>query len=206
MDGMQPTGRWRDDLRHAVKVLVDGGVVAFATDTLYGLAVDPRSAQAIARLFAVKEREPGHAVPLIAADEQQVQQAGEWPVPAQRLAAAFWPGPLSLVLPASTSIHRDVQAADGSIAVRVPRSDAARALAAAFGFCITSTSANLSGQPPTNSPAVVRATIGARIDFLLDSGDAPGGAPSTIVDARQQPPRLVRAGAVPWDRVLESLQ
>ena len=180
--------------------------MAYATDTLYGLAVDPRSAVAVAKLFTVKQREFGQAIPLIAADERQAELAGAFTPIAWRLARAFWPGPLSIVIPGTGRIDRQVTAADGTVAVRVPDSAVARDLARAFDFCITATSANLSGQPATASAAIVRAALADRIDYILDTGDAPGGEPSTIVDARTQAPRLVRAGRVPWDRVLESLE
>ena len=193
-------------IRRAVEVLRGGGVVAFPTDTLYGLAVDPRLAMAVGKLFAVKRRDPGQAIPLIAADEAQASLAGRFTDSARRLARAFWPGPLSIILDATPAIDRQLIAADGSIAVRVPGSEIARELAREFGFCITATSANLSGAPPTASPDVVRSTLSAGVDYLLDGGDAPGGAPSTIVDVRERIPRLIRAGAVPWNRVLESLE
>ena len=195
-----------DGIARAVEVLRGGGVVAYATDTLYGLAVDPRSAAAVAKLFTVKQREVGRAIPLIAADEQQAELAGEFTPLARRLARAFWPGPLSIVIRGTDRLDPQVKAGDGTIAVRVPAAPGARALAEAFGFCITATSANLSGQPPTSSAAIVRATLGDRLDDILDDGDAPGGEPSTIVDARGGSPRLVRAGVVPWERVLESLE
>lgn len=193
-------------VHRACEALSAGGVVAYPTDTLYGLAANPRSASAVSRLFAVKAREAGHAIPLIAADEAQAALAGEFTDAVRRLARAFWPGPLSIILQARPDVDRGVVANDGTIAVRVPDSEIARALARDFGYCITATSANLSGKPPTASAAVVRATLGGRVDYILDAGDAPGGAPSTIVDVRQGVPRLVRAGAVPWDRVLESLE
>lgn len=193
-------------LEHAAGVLRRGGVVAYPTDTLYGLAADPRSAAAVAKLFTVKERTPGHAIPLIAADLAQVEEAAVMTALAYRLAHSFWPGPLSLVLQARPGIVTSIRAADHSIAIRIPASDPARALARAAGFCITSTSANLSGQPPTADPLVLRRAMGERLDDLLDGGMAPGGLPSTIVDARGPVVSLVRAGAVPWERVLESLQ
>lgn len=193
-------------VERAAAILRRGGVVAYATDTLYGLAADPRSADAVARLFRVKDRDAGHAVPLIAADSEQVSEAAVMSPIGERLAQAFWPGPLSLVLDARPAISPQVQAADGSIAIRIPQSDIARALARAFGFCITATSANLSGEPPTADPIEVALSLDSRIDFVLDRGMAPGGAPSTIVDTRGPTVRLVRAGAVPWERVLESLE
>ena len=195
-----------EGIARAVEILRAGGVVAYPTDALYGLAVDPRSPDAAARLFAVKRREPGHAIPLIAADERQAAQAGAFTPNARQLAQAFWPGPLSIVLRATPAIDPQLLAADGTIAVRVPNSDVARALAVGLGFCITATSANLSGAPATASAVIVHATLADRVDYILDTGDAPGGEPSTIVDVRDEVSRLVRAGAVPWKRVLESLE
>jgi len=190
----------------ACVILRAGGVVAFPTDTFYGLAADPRNPGAVARLFAIKGRAAGQAVPVIAADEAQAADAVHFDDRALRLSRAFWPGPLSLVLPARAVICGDVKAADGTVAVRVPAADGARSLARAFGFCITATSANYSGdEPMTSAPAVSRA-LGGVLDLVLDGGDTAGGAPSTLVDLREESPRLVRAGAIAWDRVLRSLE
>lgn len=195
-----------DDLARAIDVLRRGGVVAYPTDTLYGLAVDPRRQDALEKLFAVKGRPAAMAVPLIAADTQQALAAGHFGVPELRLAQAFWPGPLSIVVPAAPGICRRALGDGETVAVRVPAHAVGRALAAGLGFCITATSANRSGEPPTARPGDVAASLGARIDLLLDDGPAPGGAPSTIVAMGPDGPRLVRAGALAWDRVLKSLQ
>jgi L-threonylcarbamoyladenylate synthase len=189
-----------------VDVLRRGGVVAYPTDTLYGLAVDPASDAAVARLFAVKARDRSQAVPLIAADLDQARTAGELGAGELRLASAFWPGPLALVVRAREPLSRAVAAPDGTIAIRVPALPLARALAAAFGACLTATSANRSGEPPAASPEAVAATLGDRIDLLVDGGAAPGGPPSTIVAMRDGVPTLVRSGATAWERVLESLK
>jgi L-threonylcarbamoyladenylate synthase len=199
---MERTG----DVARAVEVLRNGGVVAYATDTLYGLAVDPRSRAAVARLFMVKGRQPGHAIPLIAADLAQAEGVATFDDLAQRLAGAFWPGPLSLVLDARPGLDEALLAEDHSVAIRVPGAVVARALAAGFGGCITATSANLSGHPAPATPDEVTRQLADRIDLLLDTGPAAGGAPSTIVDTRGGSLRLARAGAVAWDRVLRSVQ
>jgi L-threonylcarbamoyladenylate synthase len=195
-----------EDLERAVDVLRDGGVVAYPTDTVYGLAVDPRSADAVRRLFAVKARQAGHAVPVIAADFEQVEKAAAFDPQSARAARAFWPGPLSLILPGKGAFRPEILAGDGSVAVRVPAQALARALADGLGFCITATSANLSGEPPAATASAVAQSLGDRIDFVLDGGHSPGGAPSTIADLRGGAPRLVRAGAIEWDRVLRSIQ
>ena len=193
-------------VREAVDVLRRGGVVAYPTDTLYGLAVDPRSDAAVERLFAVKGRERRQAIPLIAADSEQAALAGRLTPEASRLARAFWPGPLSIVVEAQPLLSAAVISEDGTIAVRVPAHPLACELARAFRFCVTSTSANLSGHPATASPDVVAATLADRVDLLLDGGTAPGGPPSTMLAFRDGAPVLLRAGAIAWERVLKFLE
>ena len=194
------------DIARAAGVLRRGGVVAFPTDTFYGLAVDPRNAAAVQRLFAVKGREAAKASPLIAASLEQARDAVVFDERAEGLAAHFWPGPLSLVLPARSPVCRDVLGGGASAAVRVPADATARDLAAALGFCVTATSANLSGHPPAQTPDEIDAAVREAVELIIDGGRAPGGAPSTIVDLTGEAPMLVRAGAIPWDRVLTFLK
>jgi L-threonylcarbamoyladenylate synthase len=189
----------------AVAVLRAGGAVAYPTDTLYGIAVDPRRDDAIERLFGLKGRDARAAVPLVAADTEQAMLAGDFGPGEMQLADAFWPGPLSIVVPARPSLSRGALGGHHTVAVRVPAHAVARALAAAFGFCITATSANLSGTAPAESAARVLETL-PELDLLLDAGQAPGGAPSTIVALGDGGPVLVRAGAIAWDRVIKSLR
>jgi L-threonylcarbamoyladenylate synthase len=193
-------------IEEAVAVLRGGGVVAYPTDTLYGLAVDPRRDDAVQRLFAVKGRDLAAAIPLIAGSAAQAELVAVLGEMERRLARAFWPGPLSIVAPARSGISSLVLAGGRSVAVRVPAHPAAVDLANAFGFCITATSANLSGEPATADPATVARTLAGRIDFVMDDGPAPGGPPSTIVEVRDGHPVLVREGAVAWERVLISLK
>lgn len=190
----------------AVEVLRNGGVVAYPTDTLYGLAVDPRNTAAVARLFALKERDTSSAIPLIAASLEQARDAGAFSNLHLRLAKSFWPGPLTIVLPAAAVIARELLGAGSTVALRVPAHPTAQALAARHGFCITSTSANRSGELAATTAQQVSNELMTGIDLVLDGGPSPGGAPSTIVDVTGDRPRLVRAGAIAWDRVLESLE
>lgn len=193
-------------IARAAEIVLAGGVVAYPTDTLYALAADPRNADAIERLFAIKGRSGDQPIPLIASDVAQVEaQGGELGDLGRRLAVAFWPGPLTLVIPARPSITHGVHAGTGRVAVRVPAEAVARALASACGAPITSTSANLSRAPAPRLADDVRAALGGHIDAILDGGPTPGGLPSTIVDATGATPTLVRAGVVPWERVLECL-
>jgi len=194
------------DLAPVAELLARGGVVAYPTDTLYGLAVDPRNPSAVARLFAVKRRAPGSAVPLIAADLNQVERAGVMDQIARRLGQRFWPGPLSLVIPSAPEVDEGIRQGTGTIAIRVPAHPVARTLAQLLGFPIAATSANISGEPPALVATEVAALLGDRIDLIVDSGRTPGGPPSTIVDVAGGEVRLIRAGAVPWERVLEFLK
>ena len=190
----------------AADVLRRGGIVAYPTDTLYGLAVDPRSERAVRRLFEVKGRDPRAAVTLIAADVAQAQEAGAFGASELALARGFWPGPITIVVPVSGGIAPSLTGELTTVGVRVPGHAAARALAAAFGWCITATSANRSGQPPASTADEAASALHGAIDALVDAGPAPGGPPSTIVEFAHGRPVMRRRGAIAWDRVLESLQ
>ena len=193
-------------LAPAVQALNAGGVVAFPTDTLYGLATDPRNAEAVERLFELKGRAADVAVPLIAADAAQVDlTVREWTPLAHRLADRFWPGPLSLVLDAAPSLDAGVLGGGATVAIRVPAHPVARLLAAGLGHPITATSANRSGDTPAADALALVAALGDGVALVLDAGPCVAGPPSTIADVRGERPRLLREGAIPWDRVLESL-
>jgi L-threonylcarbamoyladenylate synthase len=199
---VDPGAPQRDAIEEAATWIRNGGVVAIPTDTLYGLACDPFRADGVARVFAVKGRAAERALPLIAADAAQVAaHLGTLPPLGVRLAERFWPGPLTLILVAPASVARDVTGDTGTVGVRVPADDVARAIAAACERPITATSANLSGGPPTADPDEVERTLGDRVDLLIDTGRTRGGPPSTIVDVTSTEPRLVRAGAIAWDEI-----
>jgi len=197
----------RDAIEEAAKWILRGEVVAIPTDTLYGLAVDPFQTAAVERLFDVKGRAPDQAIPLIAADEAQVA-ASLTPLTgvAARLAEQYWPGALTLIIAASRALSPRISAGSGTVGVRVPQHDVARAIARICGRPITATSANISGQPATADPNVVENTLGDRVELLIDTGMTAGGAPSTIVDVTTAEPRLVRAGAIAWDEIQQWLR
>src|SRR5581483_1447232 len=180
---VDPVAPQRDAIEEAAKWIMGGDVVAIPTDTLYGLAVDPFQTAAVERLFAVKGRALDQAIPLIAADEAQVA-ASLAPLTglAARLAEKYWPGPLTLIVAAPRAVSSRITAGTGTVGVRVPQHDVARAIARMCGRPITATSANISGQPATADPDVVEETLGDRVEMLIDTGRTVGGAPSTIVD------------------------
>ena len=193
-------------LRPAADALIAGGIVAYPTDTLYGLGADPTQAPAVETLCRLKSRSAGAGVPLIAASQAQVESAaGVLPPLGRRLAARFWPGPLTLVFEPGAGFADGVCAADGSVAIRVPRAPAARRLAELCGVPVTATSANLAGHRPAATAAEVVAGLGGAVALVLEQATALTGPPSTIVDVRGARPRLVREGAVAWGRVLQSL-
>jgi L-threonylcarbamoyladenylate synthase len=196
---VNPTRPHRDAVQEAAKLIRTGRVIAIPTDTLYGLAANPFSAEAVARVFAAKGRSAERALPLIASDTAQVMaHLGALPPPAARLAERFWPGPLTLVVPAPPALARAVTGGTGTVGVRVPDHVVARAVCDAAGHPITATSANMSGEPPTDDPEIVELALGGTIDLLIDAGKTPGGPPSTIVDVSGSAVRLVRDGAIPW--------
>jgi L-threonylcarbamoyladenylate synthase len=194
-----------DDLAPAVAWLRRARVVAFPTDTVYGLAVDPSSERALEALFALKGRASDAAVPLVAASRAQVDAWCGLGEISSMLAAAFWPGPLSLVCDAPAGVAPALHAGRGTIAIRVPDHRVARALAYAWGSPITATSANRSGEPPAVRAGEL-AALASAVLMVVDGGDTAGGPPSTIVDARGREPVLLREGAIAWSRVLHSLQ
>lgn len=193
-------------LAAAVDVLAGGGIVAYPTDTLYGLAVDPRQPAAVDRLCRLKGRAHGVGVLLIAASLQQVEASlGALPSLGRRLAQRFWPGALTLVFDTETALVPAIHATDGSLAVRVPRCDIARRLADLSGHPITATSANHAGMTPGATGRDVVARLGSAVGLILEQRGRLTGKASTIVDTRGTHPLLLRAGAIPWDRVLQSV-
>ena len=203
---VDPGAPQRDAIEEAVTWIRKGGVVAVPTDTLYGLACDPFNHAAVARVFDVKGRAAARALPLIAAEIAQVEQhLGALTPLARQLAGRFWPGPLTLVVAAPRALAPEVSAGLGTVGVRVPAHEIARAICAGCERPITATSANLSGEPATSDPDVVERTLGDRLDLLLDTGPTAGGEPSTIVDVTQAEPRLIRGGAIAWEAIQEWL-
>jgi L-threonylcarbamoyladenylate synthase len=194
---------WREGeaaafFNEARRVLISGGVVALPTETFYALAVNPFDAQALTRLFSLKERPASKPVLVLVGDPAMLPQvAGEVPAAGARLLARFWPGPLTLILPAREGLPELLTGDTGTIGVRVPRQAVTCRLLISLGLPLTGTSANRSGAPPLVKAAEVAREFGDRVDLILDAGPCPGGPPSTIVDVTSIPPRLVRAGAVP---------
>jgi L-threonylcarbamoyladenylate synthase len=178
-----------------------GGVVAYPTETFYGLGALARDPAALERLARAKGRPEGKPLPLIAADAGMVAEVAEVGALARSLAGRFWPGPLTLVLPARPGLPGPITGGTGTVGIRVPGSEVARALCRAAGGPIVSTSANPSGAPPPAAAASLDAALRARIDGVLDAGPSPGGLPSTVVAVAGEEVALVREGAVPFAEI-----
>jgi L-threonylcarbamoyladenylate synthase len=180
----------------AVEALRRSSVVAFPTETFYGLAVDALDVSALERLFVLKGRGAEKTTALIVADLGMFAAlCAEMPARARELAALHWPGPLTLALPARPGLPEAI-VQNGFVAARVSPHPLAHALVLAFARPITATSANPAGAPPTRSPSAVRAVFGDAAPMVLDGGETPGGLPSTLVRVRGDAVEVVRQGAV----------
>jgi len=179
-------------IRTAAALLRGGRLVVVPTDTVYGVAADPRAPGAEQRLAAAKARDPAKPVALLAPDLDSVRAGGARLTAAdERLAAAFWPGPLTLVLPTP----------GGPEGFRVPDHRIMLALLREVGGLLRVSSANLSGEPPALTAAEAARALGAAVAVVLDAGPAPGGAPSTVVKTEEGAVRILRAGAIPAARI-----
>ena len=192
-------------LARAAALLAGGGIVAFPTETVYGLGADARNGAAVAAVYAAKGRPVFNPLIVHVADLAAVRALCEVSPLAEAVAGAFWPGPLTLVLPmrAGAGVASLVTAGLATLAVRVPAHPVARGLLAAFGGPVAAPSANISGRISPTLAAHVMAGLAGRIDAVVDGGACPVGLESTIL-ALDPGPRLLRAGAVPVE-VLEAL-
>lgn len=192
-------------IAEAARVLAAGELAAFPTETVYGLGADATRAQAVAKLYAAKGRPSFN--PLIAhvADIPATKRAGHFNALASNLAAKFWPGPLTLVVPATGLVCELARAGLDTVALRVPAHPAAQKMLKAFGKPVAAPSANRSGHvSPTTADHVI-ADLGGKIDFVLDDGPTPLGLESTIIDCTSETPILLRAGGVPRAEIEKAL-
>jgi L-threonylcarbamoyladenylate synthase len=193
-------------MEEAVSMLRGGGLVAFATDTVYGVGACAFLPQAVADLYAAKERPRSMAIPLLLAAEDDLRLVvSQVPAPARHLMRVFWPGGLTLILPRHGSLPDVVTAGQDSVAVRLPDHAVPRELARRIGVPLAVTSANLSGRSSPVAASDVQADLDGRIDLILDSGPCPGGVDSTIVDLTGTEPRFLRVGAISRQAILAAL-
>jgi len=189
------------EIEKGVKILQKGGVIAFPTDTVYGLGADAFNSTAVERIYEIKNRPKYRQLPLLIADVERLTTLAK-PIPeiAWFLARRFWPGGLTLVLSKTDSVPAYL-ASRPTIAVRVPDHPVCLALIQHLGNPIIGTSANISGQPAALTAEEVGQQLGGKIDFIINGGKCPGSKESTVVDVTREPPIILRQGIIPSDEI-----
>ena len=195
-----------DQVEKAVGVLRNGGVIAMPTDTLYALTAAADDAGAVRRVFAIKGREQGRPLPLFVSGTEMAERLAVFNEAARRLAARFWPGQLTIVVPKREDYDSEALAGSQTVGLRVPDHEVARAVVEALDAPVTGTSANLSGGANPVSAEEVRQQLGDCIDLILDAGPCVHGVGSTIVECSGPEPVILRQGAVAADRIAAALR
>ena len=181
----------------AAEAVLRGGVIAFPTDTLYGLGCSLFDVSAVEMVARLKRRDPSLAVISLISDPRQIYGLASDVSPvAERLVEQFWPGPLSLIFKAAPIVPARVCGTGGTVALRCPRDRLCQSLLDFIGGPVVSSSANLSGQRPAETAEEVLQTFGNQLDLVIDGGPRRGGVPSTLVDVSNARPRLLRRGAL----------
>ncbi|MFC2071515.1 L-threonylcarbamoyladenylate synthase [Chloroflexota bacterium] len=187
----------QEQIERGISILRQGGLVAFPTDTVYGLGACAGLTQAVERVYQVKERPRNMPLPLLLADASQISKVAKLVSPiAWRLIDSFLPGSLTIVLPKSNSVPDIITAGGATIAVRIPAHPVPVALVEGLGAPIVGTSANLSGRPSPLLADEVYSQLGDKIDLIIDGGCCPGGRESTIIDVTGEVPVMLREGAI----------
>jgi L-threonylcarbamoyladenylate synthase len=191
-------------LTRAAALLQAGELVAFPTDTVYGVGAIAWNREAVGKLYVAKLRALDKAIPILLADPADLSLvARDLSAAARRLAEHFWPGPLTLVVPRAAPVPDEVTSGGASVAVRVPDHVVARALIREAGAPLATTSANLSGCPSPTTAHEVSAQLAGRIAMILDGGRCPGGVASTVVDLTGGSPVILRPGPISLEHILE---
>ena len=181
----------------AAEIIARGGLIAFRTDTFYGLGVDPLNEEAVRRIHRLKGRETGKPILLLIADTGSADKLiRSKPALFDTLSHSLWPGPLTIVLPAAAALPEDVTAQTGTVGLRLPRDEGVRLLVRNCGGRLTATSANPSGSEPARSANKVQLYFPTGIDLIVDGGEVTVTKPSTVIDIVNTPPTIVREGAV----------
>ncbi|HJR80400.1 MAG TPA: L-threonylcarbamoyladenylate synthase [Anaerolineales bacterium] len=192
-----------DTIRRALEVLRAGGLVAFPTDTVYGIGALAFDGKAVLSIYAAKNRPMEKAIPILLGDSKDLEKvAMSIPSTARRLASRFWPGPLTILVPKKPALPEAVSATS-TIGVRVPDHEVARALLRTAGPMAV-TSANLSGQASPTTADEVFAQLNSRVGLIIDGGSTPGGIPSTVVDCSDEEIRIIRAGPITEEQLLSA--
>lgn len=191
-------------VNQGIAILKKGGIIAYPTDTVYGLGAAMNCPKAVERIYAVKERPKTMALPLLLSSIEQIEEVAiDVSDIAYRLARRFLPGPLTIVLFKSNSVPDIITAGGKTVAVRVPAHPVSIALIEGIKSPIVGTSANLSGKHSLLTAGEVCDQLGNRLDLIIDGGRCPGGVESTVVDVTQEPLVILRVGAIPVEEIIK---
>ena len=191
----------------AIEIIKAGGIVAFPTDTVYGLGGDAFNSKAAERIYSVKRRPRSLPLPVLVADSTQVETVvGFTPEIARFLMKRFWPGGLTLVLPKGASLPEIVSAGGDKVAIRIPNHVVPLILIHGLGSPIIGTSANISDKPSPVTAEEVEQQLGNEIDLIINMGRCPGGLESTVVDVTGETPVILRQGIIPEDEIKRACQ
>lgn len=186
------------EIKMIARVLREEGIIAYPTDTFYGLGASCFSEKAIQRIYRLKKRKPSKALSIMISDMDMVQDiANKIPSIFWKLADDFWPGPLTLVLKASSRLPRILLGPKDSLGIRQPALSWIRKLLSETAFPITATSANISGEKEIADPEKIIGSFSGKVDLIVDGGETRGILPSTVIDLTSQKPVILREGAVP---------
>ena len=187
----------------AVEILKQGGVIAFPTETVYGLGASIAVPEAASRIYRIKGRDFNKALPLVLSDNSQVELvASSVPEAARQLIKAFWPGRLTLIVSKSKAVPDTITANRTTVAIRVTSDPVAKSIIRKLGIPITGTSANKSGKPSPATPQAVKDQLGDEVDLIVGGGHC-GGVESTIIDVTKSVPVIVREGAIKYTEIIE---
>lgn len=193
-----------DKTRAIVSILRNDGVIVYPTETFYGLGANCFSARAIKKIFALKRRNPEKPLSVVISDRQMLDSVvAQVPSFAEPFLQMFWPGPLTLIFPASPLLPGELLGAAKSIGIRLPAYPALRGLVKSAGFPITATSANISGEEELSSFERVIDVFAGKVDCIIDGGITKGGRPSTVLDLTPPKPNILREGAIPAAELLD---
>ena len=196
-----------ESIETAAVLIKRGGVIAFRTDTFYGLGADPFNREAVQRIKHLKGREEKKPILIVISDQDQVTRFINTPSPAfNRLMRGFWPGALTLIGKAWDGVPEEISAATNTVGVRLPNDDKVRALVRSCGGALTATSANPSRYTPAATAQEVHNYFGEDVDLIIDGGEAQTDLPSTVVDVSGDEPRLIREGVIPWLDIARQLE
>jgi len=204
---IDPKEPFQNDIDQAVEFLKNGDVIAYPTETIYGLGADVVNRKAIKKIYDLKARDYGLPVSILVADIAMLREfVEEVPEQALSLMRRFWPGALTILFPANDKIPKGLVTNTGRVGVRISSHPIAAALVKTFGKPITTTSANLSGFPPSLSVKHIQKYFGDKIPCLVDGGECEPSRGSTVVDVGEETMRIVREGRIPAEEVIRCFQ